>query len=68
MHIKLCTYVLVACSARLLYSTFIVTGQIYTRKVDVEVLTALAGLGATVHKVEHTRAPLCVDMQAAAVN
>ena len=38
-----------------MHSAFIVTGQIYTRKVDVEVLTALAGLGATVHKVKHTR-------------
>lgn len=30
---------------------FIVTGQTYTRKVDVEVIAALSGLGATVHKM-----------------
>lgn len=28
-----------------------VTGQTYSRKVDVECLNALASLGATVHKV-----------------
>ncbi|XP_075973841.1 adenylosuccinate lyase [Anticarsia gemmatalis] len=32
-------------------SSFIVTGQTYSRKVDVEVISALAGLGATVHKM-----------------
>ncbi len=32
-------------------SAFIVTGQTYTRKVDGEVLSALAGLGATCHKI-----------------
>ena len=32
-------------------SAFLVTGQTYTRKVDAEVLSALAGLGATVHKI-----------------
>jgi adenylosuccinate lyase len=30
---------------------FIVTGQTYSRKVDSEVLSALAGLGATAHKM-----------------
>ncbi|XP_015794918.1 adenylosuccinate lyase [Tetranychus urticae] len=29
----------------------IVTGQTYSRKVDVEVLGALAGLGSTIHKI-----------------
>lgn len=32
-------------------STFIVTGQTYSRKVDLEVISALAGLGATIHKM-----------------
>lgn len=32
-------------------STFIVTGQTYSRKVDLEIISALAGLGATVHKM-----------------
>jgi adenylosuccinate lyase len=32
-------------------SAFIVTGQTYTRKVDAEVVTALAGLGASTHKL-----------------
>ena len=32
-------------------SAFIVTGQTYSRKVDSEVLSALAGLGATAHKL-----------------
>lgn len=35
---------------------YAVTGQTYTRKVDVEVVSALAGLGATVHK-------LCSDLR-----
>ncbi|MBW01794.1 Adenylosuccinate lyase, partial [Eschrichtius robustus] len=30
---------------------FIITGQTYTRKIDIEVLSALAGLGASVHKI-----------------
>lgn len=30
---------------------FIITGQTYTRKVDTEVLLALASLGASVHKI-----------------
>lgn len=30
---------------------YAVTGQTYSRKVDVECLNALASLGATVHKV-----------------
>ncbi|XP_071985204.1 adenylosuccinate lyase [Engystomops pustulosus] len=30
---------------------YIVTGQTYSRKVDVEVLSVLASLGATVHKI-----------------
>lgn len=32
-------------------SAFTVTGQTYTRKVDAEVLSALAGLGASCHKI-----------------
>ncbi|CAB3224426.1 unnamed protein product [Arctia plantaginis] len=32
-------------------SSFIVTGQTYSRKVDLEVISALAGLGATIHKM-----------------
>jgi adenylosuccinate lyase len=32
-------------------SAFLVTGQTYTRKVDLEVLQALAGLGATAHRI-----------------
>lgn len=30
---------------------YLVTGQTYSRKVDVEVISALAGLGSTVHKM-----------------
>ncbi|XP_028346441.1 adenylosuccinate lyase isoform X8 [Physeter macrocephalus] len=30
---------------------FIITGQTYTRKIDIEVLSVLAGLGASVHKI-----------------
>jgi adenylosuccinate lyase len=32
-------------------SAFIVTGQIYSRKLDLEILSSLAGLGASVHKI-----------------
>ena len=32
-------------------SSYSVTGQTYSRKVDLIVLSALAGLGATIHKV-----------------
>lgn len=37
---------------------FIITGQTYTRKVDIEVLSVLASLGASVHKV--SGGSLCV--------
>uniref|UniRef100_A0A8C8TU16 Adenylosuccinate lyase n=1 Tax=Peromyscus maniculatus bairdii TaxID=230844 RepID=A0A8C8TU16_PERMB len=30
---------------------FIITGQTYTRKVDIEVLSVLASLGASIHKI-----------------
>uniref|UniRef100_A0A2I3SCY1 Adenylosuccinate lyase n=1 Tax=Pan troglodytes TaxID=9598 RepID=A0A2I3SCY1_PANTR len=30
---------------------FIITGQTYTRKVDIEILSVLASLGASVHKI-----------------
>jgi adenylosuccinate lyase len=30
---------------------FLICGQTYTRKVDVEILSALAGLGASIHKM-----------------
>lgn len=30
---------------------FLICGQTYSRKVDIEVLSSLAGLGATVHKI-----------------
>lgn len=33
------------------YSCFTVTGQTYSRKADLEVLSVLGGLGASVHKV-----------------
>ncbi|XP_038047282.1 adenylosuccinate lyase-like isoform X1 [Patiria miniata] len=36
--------------------SYIVTGQTYSRKVDIDVLSALAGLGATIHKV-------CTDLR-----
>lgn len=36
----------------LVLSSFIVTGQTYSRKVDLNVLSALGGVGSTVHKVE----------------
>lgn len=32
-------------------SSFIITGQTYTRKVDLEVLSTLSGLGASAHKI-----------------
>ena len=38
----------------MVFSSFIVTGQTYSRKVDLNVLSALGGLGASVHKVPHT--------------
>jgi adenylosuccinate lyase len=31
--------------------TFLICGQTYTRKQDIQVVSALASLGATVHKV-----------------
>ena len=31
--------------------TYIVTGQTYSRKVDLDVLNALSSLGASIHKV-----------------
>lgn len=43
-----------------LHRAYLVTGQTYTRKVDVDSLSSLASLGATVHKVMSTlgeRAP-----------
>uniref|UniRef100_A0AC11CX39 Adenylosuccinate lyase n=1 Tax=Ovis aries TaxID=9940 RepID=A0AC11CX39_SHEEP len=33
------------------FQAFIITGQTYTRKVDIEVLSVLASLGASVHKI-----------------
>lgn len=33
------------------YSSFTITGQTYTRKVDLDVLSALSGLGASAHKI-----------------
>ncbi len=33
------------------YSSFIITGQTYSRKVDLNVVSVLASLGATVHKI-----------------
>lgn len=36
---------------RLLFRSYMVTGQTYSRKVDIEVLSVLASLGASVHKV-----------------
>ena len=32
-------------------SSFVITGQTYTRKVDLEVLSVLSSLGASVHKI-----------------
>lgn len=37
-------------------SSFIVTGQTYSRKVDLKVLSELASLGATAHK-------MCTDIR-----
>lgn len=34
---------------------YTVTGQTYSRKVDVECLNVLSSLGATVHKVRRNR-------------
>lgn len=36
--------------------SFIITGQTYTRKVDAEILSVLAGIGASVHKT-------CTDLR-----
>lgn len=36
-------------------SSFTISGQTYSRKVDVEVVNALASFGATVHKVLYVR-------------
>lgn len=33
------------------YSHYLVTGQTYSRKVDLDCLSALGSLGASVHKV-----------------
>ena len=40
-------------------SSFIVTGQTYTRKVDTDVIARLSSFGATAHKVfsKHCIAP-----------
>ena len=35
----------------LTYRSFIITGQTYTRKVDVDMLSVLGSLGASVHKI-----------------
>ena len=32
-------------------ATYSITGQTYSRKVDLNTLSALGGLGATIHKV-----------------
>ena len=32
-------------------SSFTITGQTYTRKVDLNILSTLASLGATAHKI-----------------
>lgn len=34
-----------------LCSSYIVTGQTYSRKVDVDILSALASFGSSVHKI-----------------
>jgi len=39
----------------LLHRSYLVTGQTYSRKVDVDCLSSLASLGATVHKVSGRR-------------
>lgn len=36
-------------------SAFIVCGQTYPRKVDVEIISAISSLGATAHKVKKER-------------
>lgn len=33
------------------FRAYMVTGQTYSRKVDIEVLSVLASLGASIHKV-----------------
>ena len=33
------------------YRSYIVTGQTYSRKVDVDILCSLASLGSTIHKI-----------------
>lgn len=35
----------------LIFRAYMVTGQTYSRKVDIEVLSVLASLGASIHKV-----------------
>ena len=46
-----------------LVSSLIITGQTYSRKVDLNILSALGGLGASVHKVlRHAQPVLCVDV------
>lgn len=43
----------------LISRSYMVTGQTYSRKVDIDILSVLASLGASVHKVSplpvHTR-------------
>lgn len=34
-----------------IFRSYMVTGQTYSRKVDIEVLSVLASLGASIHKV-----------------
>ena len=40
-------------------SSFIVTGQTYTRKVDTDVIARLSSFGATAHKVNIRRLSFC---------
>ncbi len=49
--ISVSTKVIIIIQNVLLCSTFIVTGQTYSRKVDVDILSVLGSLGASVHKV-----------------
>lgn len=35
----------------LIYRSFIITGQTYTRKVDLDIVSILGSLGASVHKI-----------------
>ena len=35
----------------LFFRAFIICGQTYTRKLDVEVMSVLSSFGATIHKV-----------------